>query len=197
MTDEVKLRALIGEGIKSHEERKEAWILAGKPGERPTIMDSIADHLLANGVTFATDNHVGGKWIPVTERLPETGGSYLVYTERGSVYASHFYTEKKFASGYVREASWSQRGKVKVTHWMPLPEPPDANAGCEEAVMDDPNAWFKEVSIAGCWPDEAEEMKRSHLFVQLSRYKKFVEPVKGEIGMLAGVRFFVKGGDSE
>lgn len=76
-----------------------------------------ADHLIANGVTVQ-------QWIPVTERLPGTEGSYLVYTERGSVYASHFYTEKKFASGYVREASWSQRGKVKVTHWMPLPEPP-------------------------------------------------------------------------
>lgn len=25
---------------------------------------AIADHLIANGVTFATDNHVGGKWIP-------------------------------------------------------------------------------------------------------------------------------------
>ena len=64
------------------------------------------------------------RWIPVTERLPEYEGSYLVYTERGSVYASHFYTEKRFASGYVREAQWSQRGKVKVTHWMPLPKPP-------------------------------------------------------------------------
>ena len=64
------------------------------------------------------------RWIPVTERLPEYEGAYLVYTERGSIYASHFYTEKRFASGYVREAQWSQRGTVKVTHWMPLPEPP-------------------------------------------------------------------------
>lgn len=85
----------------------------------PTIgfRHHFADYLIANGVVVR-------EWIPVTERLPETEGSYLVYTERGSVYASHFYTEKKFASGYVREASWSQRGKVKVTHWMPLPEPP-------------------------------------------------------------------------
>ena len=30
-----------------------------------------ADHLIANGVTFATDTNAGGKWIPVTERLPE------------------------------------------------------------------------------------------------------------------------------
>ena len=49
------------------------------------------------------------RWIPVTERLPGNEGTYLVYTERGSVFASHFYTEKRFASGYVREPQWSQR----------------------------------------------------------------------------------------
>ena len=77
----------------------------------------LADYLVKNGVT------VHG-WVSVDERLPECEGSYIVYTERGSIYASHFYTEKRFASGYVREAQWSQRGTVKVTHWMPLPEPP-------------------------------------------------------------------------
>ena len=81
------------------------------------LTPDMVDYLLAHGVTVQ-------RWIPVTERLLEKEDTYLVYTERGSVYASHFYTEKKFASGYVREASWSQRGKVKVTHWMPLPEPP-------------------------------------------------------------------------
>ena len=79
--------------------------------------EALADYLLDNGVVVR-------EWIPVTERLPEKEDTYLVYTERGSVYSSHFYTEKKFASGYVREASWSQCGKVNVTHWMPLPEPP-------------------------------------------------------------------------
>lgn len=28
------------------------------------VFGCAADHLIANGVTFATDNHVGGKWIP-------------------------------------------------------------------------------------------------------------------------------------
>lgn len=64
------------------------------------------------------------RWIPVTERLPESEGTYLVYTKRGSVYASHFYEKKVFRDDYVREQQWSQRGEVKVTHWMPLPEPP-------------------------------------------------------------------------
>lgn len=64
------------------------------------------------------------RWIPVTERLPKFEGTYLVYTERGSVYESHFYPKKVFRDDYVREPQWSQRGKAKVTHWMPLPEPP-------------------------------------------------------------------------
>lgn len=68
------------------------------------------------------------RWIPVTERLPESEGTYLVYTERGTVYANHFYTKKVFRDDYVREPQWSQRGKVKVTHWMPLPEPPKENS---------------------------------------------------------------------
>ena len=77
----------------------------------------LVNALIEEGVTVQ-------EWISVTERLPEKEDTYLVYTERGSVYSSHFYAEMKFASGYVREASWSQRGKVKVTHWMPLPQPP-------------------------------------------------------------------------
>ena len=87
------------------------------PHELVDPIEAVADYLLDNGVTVQ-------EWISVTERLPECEGSYIVYTERGSIYASHFYTEKRFASGYVREALWSQRGTVKVTHWMPLPDPP-------------------------------------------------------------------------
>ena len=78
MTDEVKLRALIGEGIKSHEERKEAWILAGKPGERPTIMDSIADHLIANGVVVREK----GEWEGTN--CSRCGGSYMDYADADS-----------------------------------------------------------------------------------------------------------------
>ena len=82
-----------------------------------TGWEEAANYLIAHGVTVQ-------EWISVKDRLPVEDGTYLVYTERGSVYASHFYTEKQFRSDYIREENWSQRGKVKVTHWMPLPEPP-------------------------------------------------------------------------
>ena len=36
----------------------------------PQIRKALADHLLANGVTFATDTNDGCKWISVEDRLP-------------------------------------------------------------------------------------------------------------------------------
>lgn len=40
------------------------YIYGKREGKRYTTAWHIANHLIANGVTFATDNHVGGKWIP-------------------------------------------------------------------------------------------------------------------------------------
>ena len=85
-----------------------------------------ADHLIANGVTFATDNNVGGndvpdnnvgKWIPVTERLPEPCEFVLSYAGHGTLYEVDGVDEKgNWVSSYISE--------YPVTHWMPLPEPP-------------------------------------------------------------------------
>jgi hypothetical protein len=84
-----------------------------------------ADHLISNGVTFAEDNNVPSKWIPVTERLPE-GECLAVSMLTGPAY-------KEMLIGYVGEASnWDtgyeceSDGEIlpNVTHWMPLPEAP-------------------------------------------------------------------------
>lgn len=39
----------------------------------PQIRKALADHLLANGVMFATGTNDGRKWISVYDRLPEPG----------------------------------------------------------------------------------------------------------------------------
>ena len=78
------------------------------------LEEKIADHLLANGVTVQ-------KWIPVTERLPfaEYGESddVLAITELGVMRTLYF-----------DGGNWCfQSGECcphKVTHWMPLPQPP-------------------------------------------------------------------------
>ena len=68
---------------------------------------------------------VDEKWIPVTERLPEPKFArewYLVALESGCVkslaYEKEGRTDNLFRPGWHETAS-------PVTHWMPLPEPPE------------------------------------------------------------------------
>lgn len=55
------------------------------------------------------------RWIPVEERLPEKWMHVLAYTSDGyretMVYDGHWW--------------WQRDVVVNVTHWMPLPEPPE------------------------------------------------------------------------
>lgn len=67
------------------------------------------------------------KWIPVTERLPEKDGEYLVRLGDKSIFNTEY--ESKFGSfGYWLSIMWVEDAEwfpyVGVTHWMPLPEPP-------------------------------------------------------------------------
>lgn len=54
----------------------------------------IADHLIANGVTFAdvSDNNVG-KWIPVSERLPDPRCSIEMYFPSKEMVCLGFYVQ--------------------------------------------------------------------------------------------------------
>ena len=76
----------------------------------------VADHLIANGVTFAKDNNVPS-WIPVTERLPEKSGEYLTYCGEFDGFCVIYYEILKTKSKW--RTNWKE-----VTHWMPLPEAP-------------------------------------------------------------------------
>ena len=73
-----------------------------------------ADHLIANGVTIQ-------KWIPVTERLPKVRQRILVYCESKTI-EKHI-TACTYMGGLYGKPEFS-RHCHKVTHWMPLPEPP-------------------------------------------------------------------------
>jgi hypothetical protein len=88
-----------------------------QPGQK--TLGEIADHLLSNGVTFATDTNVGSKWIPVSERLPRSRESVLIYSSDGGS-AEGCYNE---STKTWRQYRWRAEG-LPVTHWMPPPEPP-------------------------------------------------------------------------
>lgn len=95
-------------------------INCGVWGANKTIGE-IADYLIANGVTFATDTKVGDKWIRVDDRLPENDARVLVCDTREDYVSIWEY----FGDGlwFGDEVIWATED---ITHWMPLPEPPDA-----------------------------------------------------------------------
>ena len=83
-----------------------------------SCLELIADHLVSNGVTVQ-------EWISVDDRLPEysnDGVAEAVLVTDGFVQHMAYFVggEWRFAeSGEIKEPMW-----YRITHWMPLPEPP-------------------------------------------------------------------------
>ena len=78
------------------------------------MVDSIMEFL-------ATDNNVGHKWIPVTERLPEEPDRYLCNVKSFAFKGAYYQTILKYdKGGFIEGYIYTD----DVTHWMPLPEPP-------------------------------------------------------------------------
>ena len=99
-------------------------------------VETAANHLIANGIGFVTDNNVGSKWIPVTERLPEEcphpyddmTKAVLIYTPVDGYTHIGWYAGKDYRGRDVWKTlsamrSWQTCTK-KVTHWQYLPQPP-------------------------------------------------------------------------
>ena len=120
MADKEKLIWLL---CNAHSKSCEASAFDGISYAEQLAME--ADFLLENGVTFAKDTNVPS-WIPVSERLPTPYVDVITcrrdFLARGTTIGKEYIT--------IRDneiPSWSQdyrTWKSKVTHWMPLPEPP-------------------------------------------------------------------------
>lgn len=59
------------------------------------------------------------EWISVRDRLPEENGDYLVALDDGYIGVTWYSADEGFDL-------WADAGEV--THWMPLPEPPEVSA---------------------------------------------------------------------
>lgn len=73
----------------------------------------IADHLIAHGVTVQ-------EWISVKDRLPENICPVLVALDGISIAFNGWYHDGKWWTVGAGTRPFTQ----KVTHWMPLPQPP-------------------------------------------------------------------------
>lgn len=80
-------------------------------GDARTILEDI-DHIVT-ALPELSD------WIPVSERLPESSGDYLVWWRRQ--HGENRRVVMQFENGIF----WKGHGApVNVTHWQPLPAPP-------------------------------------------------------------------------
>jgi hypothetical protein len=68
----------------------------------------------------------GLKWISVEERLPRSGDTVLVYYRRGDYRGADI---MRYIGRWL-----TVDPLVEVTHWMPLPEPPEKEARMRRGV---------------------------------------------------------------
>lgn len=105
------------------------------------VVQKAADYLIAHGVTVVTDNDVGGKWVSVSERMPEDDKRNRFYDDGTLIFTTVLGYDKEGGIRFVNRINvkpcgidyidrlategwrWSYRAEA-VTHWMPLPAAP-------------------------------------------------------------------------
>ena len=74
----------------------------------------------ANDLVIIAELEAERRWIPCTEQMPKDNEYVLVYCS-----ADGFYNIDCLYDGSWLEAADYYEEDVIVTHWMPLPEPPE------------------------------------------------------------------------
>lgn len=90
---------------------------ADQLNKQSNCLECANDHeQLASWLTELQERREADRWIPVSERLPEKEGDYLVDCKERHFAIEHFYFSIADRTPY-----WS--GMRKVYAWRPLPEP--------------------------------------------------------------------------
>ena len=87
---------------------------------RQRATEAHGDLRYLQGVQFGVESATKRwRWIPVTERLPESLGLVVALTTGGDrIIAQHD------RHGWLRYGGYECERLRPITHWMPLPEPP-------------------------------------------------------------------------
>ena len=90
--------------------------------------DTMAEKMVTRGYRKQSEpisctHENGGEWISVEDRLPEENGRYLVNVNISHLAFENLYTVAIMAYG-KSHGFYLYNDVEKVTHWMPLPEPP-------------------------------------------------------------------------
>lgn len=93
---------------------------------------------IVNNIDEATDETEGDEWIPVSERLPESAGVYIVTREFTDGFECADLTDACYFDG---TSTWHNDNRInhgrayvdkEIKAWMPLPEPYKAESEGEK-----------------------------------------------------------------
>ena len=86
------------------------------------LQDSENDNINLTG--WLAEEHAKHLWIPVTERLPERNGFYLcLYKHK---HPGGVAMDEGLSIVQMYKGKWNLNDIYAVTHWMPLPRPPES-----------------------------------------------------------------------
>lgn len=88
-------------------------------GWNPEVAKARLDALTGQGIALPmheTDvpNYKFGEWISAEEKLPKDKVQVLAFTHAGKVMSLH-----------CKGGKWCVTSNVRITHWMPMPNPPE------------------------------------------------------------------------
>lgn len=92
---------------------KKLWALYDKFEDQEHVVCGDAAKLLT-----AVPENKPLTWIPVSERLPQESGIFIICTSYGDVFAAHFWLDRQEFTR--RDGS---NFMFPIVHWMPLPDP--------------------------------------------------------------------------
>ena len=112
---------IIKSDILLHQDDRKKWMESIKREKESgvIILPPYFEPLLVPADIEINIEQKSGKWIPVSERLPERDDLYLINFDDGE-YELAYFSKDAFELAYFSKDAFSYSG---VIAWMPLPEP--------------------------------------------------------------------------